>query len=222
MSVARDESAERLIHRLEAFSDIVIGFSLAMLAMSLTIPVNGARGLLQQPEPLVAFIITFALVCGMWWAHHRLFVHWFVPIAPMVVLNFLTLAGVSFAVYSVQLMLHKDTLDAHGNILIHGHSSLDFAFYLGALALVYGLLAVQYFYGWSVRRMLLPPSVRLHGLRSALMLAGVAAASAVIAFLSVRYGMKTSGIQYFGFVIVGYAVVLRLAFRFAARNEAKA
>src|SRR5581483_8333709 len=103
--------------------------------------VNGARGLLDDTAPIIAFIITFALVCGMWWAHHRLFVHWFVPVPPMVVLNFITLAGVSFAVYSVQLMLHKDGyVNGHK---VHGHSSLDFAFYLGSLAVVYGLLAIQ-------------------------------------------------------------------------------
>ena len=98
MNDARDETQQRLIHRLEAFSDIIIGFSLAQLALSLAIPKNGAEGLLQHSEPLIAFIITFALVCGMWWAHHKLFVHYFVPIPVMVVLNFITLAGVSFAV----------------------------------------------------------------------------------------------------------------------------
>lgn len=207
MKIVHDESNERLIHRLEAFSDIVIGFSLAQLALSLTIPKNGAAGLLQQPAPLIAFVITFALVCGMWWAHHRLFVHYFVPKPVMVVLNFVTLAGVSFAVYSVQLMLHPR------------HGSIDFAFYLWSLAVVYGLLAVQYFYGWSVRRNLLPPKVAYDGLRVALMIGGVGLASAVIALVTLRYGLRTSAIQYFGLVIVAYALALRLLFRYLTARQ---
>ena len=222
MNPTHDETQQRLIHRLEAFSDIVIGFSLAQLALSLTIPKNGAAGLLENPAPLIAFVITFALVCGMWWAHHRLFVHYFVPIPPMVVLNFITLAGVSFAVYSVQLMLHEGPARVPGQPVISGHSSIDFAFYLWSLAVVYGLLAVQYFYGWNTRRNLVPSKVAYDGLRATLMLAGVAIASAVIAVLSVRYGLRTSGIQYFGFVIVGYAVALRLFFRFLTARQARA
>lgn len=208
MIETREETQQRLIHRLEAFSDIIIGFSLAQLALSLAIPKNAAAGLLENPAPLIAFGITFVLVCGMWWAHHRLFVHYFVPIPIMVVLNFVTLAGVSFAVYSVQLMLHE------------GHSSLDFAFYEWSLAAVYVLLAVQYFYGWTVRRKLVPEKVAEGGLRAALMLGGIGIAFGTIAFVTVRYGVRVSGLQYIGFVIVAYAVALRLFFRFRRARAA--
>jgi hypothetical protein len=34
----RDESEKEVVHRLEAFSDIVIGFSLAQLGLTLIIP----------------------------------------------------------------------------------------------------------------------------------------------------------------------------------------
>ncbi len=216
MSEARDETQQRLIHRLEAFSDIIIGFSLAQLALSLAIPKNGADGLLQHPEPLIAFIITFALVCGMWWAHHKLFVHYFVPIPVMVVLNFVTLAGVSFAVYSVQLMLHQGPAAPRGHRTISGHSSTDFVFYLSSLAVVYGLLGIQYFYGWNVRRKHLPVKIASDGLRSALMLAGVGVASAIIAAFTARYGLRTASLQYFGYAVILFAIVLRLSFRYLA------
>jgi uncharacterized membrane protein len=218
MNDMRDETQQRLIHRLEAFSDIIIGFSLAQLALSLAIPKNGAEGLLQHSEPLVAFIITFALVCGMWWAHHKLFVHYFVPIPVMVILNFITLAGVSFAVYSVQLMLHQAPAPLRGQRPISGHSSMDFVFYLSSLAVVYGLLGIQYLYGWNVRRKHLPDRVASDGLRSALMLLGVALASGAIAALTLRYGLRTASLQYFGFVIIAYAIALRLFFRFRGRR----
>jgi uncharacterized membrane protein len=202
MNETRDETQQRLIRRLESFSDIIIGFSLAQLALSLAIPKNGAAGLLANPAPLIAFTLTFTLVCGMWWAHHRLFVHYFVPIPVMVVLNFVTLAGVSFSVYSVQLMLHA------------GHTSIDFAFYEWSLSAVYVLLGVQYFYGWTVRRKVLPEYVAEGGLRSALMLIGIGIGFGVIAVVTLRYGVRVTGLQYVGFLIVAYAIALRLFFRF--------
>jgi len=183
---------------------------LAQLALSLAIPKNGALGLLDNPPPLIAFVITFTIVCGMWWSHHKLFVHYFVPIPVMVVLNFVTLAGVGFAVYSVQLMLHP------------GHTSLDFAFYEWSLAIVYTLLAVQYFYGWSVRRKLLPPKISDGGLRAALMLVGVGITFGAIAALTVRYGVRVSGLQYAGYLIIAYAVLLRLLFRYLEAKRVRA
>jgi uncharacterized membrane protein len=210
MIESKGETEQRLIRRLESFSDIIIGFSLAQLALSLAIPKNGALGLLQNPGPLIAFVLTFTLVCGMWWAHHRLFVHYFVPIPVMVALNFVTLAGVSFSVYSVQLMIHP------------GHTALDFAFYEGSLAVVYVLLGIQYFYGWRVRRTLVPAKVATGGLRAALMLAGVGIALGIMTVLTARYGLRVSGIQYTGFIILAYAVSLRLFFRYLEARRAKA
>lgn len=222
LNPSKDESDQRLIRRLESFSDIIIGFSLAQLALSLAIPKDGALGLLHDPGPLVAFVITFTLVCGMWWGHHRLFTHYFVPIAPMIVLNFVTLAGVSFSVYSVQLMFHMGTPATPGHAAILGHTSLDFAFYEGSLGVVYVLLAIQYFYGWTVRRALLPPKVAIHGLRAALMLGGIGIAFAFMAILTVRYGLHVLGIQYIGFIVLAYAVFLRLLFRYLEARRSKA
>lgn len=209
MIESKEESDQRLIHRLEAFSDVVIGFSLAQLALTLAIPKNAALGLLHDPSPLVAFVITFTLVCGMWWAHHRLFAHYFVPIAPMIILNFVTLAGVSFSVYCVQLMFHR------------GHTSLDFAFYEWSLAFVYTLLGVQYFYGWIVRRVHVPPNIADRGLRVSLMLGGIGIIFAVMAIVTVHNGLRVSGIQYVGFIILAYAVALRLLFRYLGARQAR-
>ncbi|HET9391998.1 MAG TPA: TMEM175 family protein [Candidatus Rubrimentiphilum sp.] len=224
---SKDESDQRLIHRLEAFSDIVIGFSLAQLALSLVIPRNGALGFGENPGPLIAFVITFTLVCGMWWAHHKLFAHYFVPIAPMVVLNFVTLAGVSFAVYSVQLMFHVGTPAIPASPghpfqpAIPGHSALDFAFYEGSLAFVYTLLGIQYFYGWTVRRTQMPPNIADRGLRAGLMLGGIGIIFVVMAIVTVRSGLRVSGIQYIGFIILAYAVFLRLLFRYVEARRAR-
>ena len=95
---------------------------------------------------------------------------------------------------------------------------MDFVFYLGSLAVVYGLLGIQYFYGWNVRRVQLPVNVALDGLRSALTLIGVAVASGLVAALTLRYGLRTASLTYFGYAIVFVAIVLRLWFRFLSKR----
>lgn len=201
----RDESDERVIHRLEAFSDIVIGFSLAELALSLNAP-HGAAGLLADPSPLVAFVLTFGLVCGIWWSHHKLFTHYFVPIGPAIVLNFLTLGSVGFAVYTVQLTVRP------------GHGSVDFVFYEGALASVYLLLSLQFWIGWVMRRTVLTPALAERGLQSAILLMIVAVVLGVGAATSAIYGLRVAGLQNMMFVVIGLVVALRIFMRLRRRR----
>lgn len=101
----REESEEHVVRRLEAFSDIVIGFSLAQLTLNLAFP-NDALVLFTNPRALVAFALTFTIVAGMWWSHHRLFTHYFVPRPAYIVLNFCGLAALLLMVYSLQVWLH--------------------------------------------------------------------------------------------------------------------
>ena len=101
----RDESEERFIHRLEAFSDIVIGFSLAQLGVSLTIPAHGYE-LIQHPAWFGSFVFAFAVVCSMWFFHHRLFARFFVPRFWPVVLNFVWLALIVLLVFTAEMYVH--------------------------------------------------------------------------------------------------------------------
>ena len=63
---------------LEAFSDIIIGFSLAELTLSLVIPVH-ALDFFARPLGLIAFLVTFVLVVRFWWLHFVIFEHYFEP-----------------------------------------------------------------------------------------------------------------------------------------------
>jgi hypothetical protein len=61
---------ERTIHRYEAFSDIVIGFSLAELGSILVLPKSG-ESLFADPTWLVAFLLAFAVICALWFFSGR-------------------------------------------------------------------------------------------------------------------------------------------------------
>ena len=74
---------------MEAFSDIVIGFSLGQLALVLVIPAH-AIDFVQRPEGIIAFLVTFVLIVRFWWLHFMIFEHYFEPSRLMIVCNFAT------------------------------------------------------------------------------------------------------------------------------------
>jgi len=94
---------ERFTHRLEAFSDLVFGFSLSLLATRLDIPTDVSQ--IFEAKRWSTFIITFAMICVLWLAHYRIFRQHFVPKIPDVVINFIFLLGIAVLPYAVQTYL---------------------------------------------------------------------------------------------------------------------
>jgi uncharacterized membrane protein len=126
------EREERYAHRLEAFSDIVIGFSLAQMSMNFLIP-KRAIDVYTHPVALSAFVWTFAWIVLLWWSRHRLFEDFFVPRASTVVLNFVTLALVIWLICQLQLYVR----------FVGTPSRVDAAVsYVVTYALIYALNAV--------------------------------------------------------------------------------
>ena len=164
---------ERTLHRLEAFSDIVIAFSLSQLAFTLQIPHSGAE---LRAIQVVTFAASFALVCVFWWLHHQLFLRYFVPDIPSVVLNFAFLACTVLVVYSQQLMVRFD----YGDVRAAVAYGLSFG-------CAYGLLAILFVKGLRDPRLTLDQDARRNGTRRAIRLAivsGVLLASVLLAALS--------------------------------------
>lgn len=159
-------------HRLEAFSDIVIAFSLSQLAFTLQIPHDSGE---LRFARWVAFLGSFALVCAFWWLHHKLFERFFVPDVPSVILNFAFLACTVLVVYSQQLMLHFDSLPR------------AYAAYALSFGCAYGLLAILYAKGLRNPRVELDDEARRYGVRRATRLAIVSGGllvSVVLALLN--------------------------------------
>jgi uncharacterized membrane protein len=118
---------ERFTHRLEAFSDLVFGFSLSLLATRLDIPANMSE--VFEPTRWATFIVTFGMICAIWLAHYRIFRHRFIARTPDVIVNFVFLFGIAVLPYAVQTFLRFQT-GRNSIILYLG----DFALILTALA----------------------------------------------------------------------------------------
>lgn len=101
-----DESSEHLVRRLESFSDVVIGFSLAEVSLSLTVHGGFTDMLNRAPNVFIGFAWTFFVVCQLWYMHHRLFARAFIPGRLSIFLNFVWLGTVGLIVYLLQVYLH--------------------------------------------------------------------------------------------------------------------
>ena len=154
----REERDERLTRRIESFSDLVIGFSLALLALTLSIPPH-IVDLLTSPYWLVAYFWTFAVVAGLWYSHQRLFTHFFWPETFSIVLNFALLSMVGLLVYFVQ-------------VFVHYHSTFDrvwaFIAYFAVLGIAFIALGTLYLHGARRRWANLDADDRYAGIRQAL------------------------------------------------------
>ncbi len=115
--------------RLEAFSDLVFGFSLSLLATRLDIPArvedifNSARWL--------AVIGTFGLVCRFWLEHYRIFRHRFVASMFDAIVNFIFLFAIAVLPYAVQTFLRFQLVFASFAIYV-----ADFSLILFTLAIL--------------------------------------------------------------------------------------
>ncbi len=138
---------ERLVHRLEAFSDIVIGFVLAEMAITLAIP-KTAPTTNELLGNLGAFAVTFGLVAIVWSLHNRLFAIYFVPNALMTVVNFAMLAALVMMGYVFSLAMHFASRPGAAPLL---------SIWFYCFAVVYFLIAAMYGIGAYLRRAELTP-----------------------------------------------------------------
>jgi uncharacterized membrane protein len=138
---------ERFTHRLEAFSDLVFGFSLSLLATRLDLPAKVEE--IFEAARWGTFVITFGIICVIWLAHYRIFRHQFVARAADIVINFVFLFGIAVMPYSVQAFLRF--MPGRDAILL----------YFGDFALIFAALATLRYRALLQRRGDSDPEVRL-------------------------------------------------------------
>jgi len=124
---------ERLVHRLEAFSDIVIAFSLSEIAFNLQTPLRAAD-IFARPIHFVGFLAGFAFVAVIWWTHNRLFTRYFIPDSFGIVTNFVLLAAVVLFAWAQQLF-YRFGLDMTTTVL--------YAATCGTVFVLLGLLFIR-------------------------------------------------------------------------------
>jgi uncharacterized membrane protein len=176
----RDESEKEIVHRLEAFSDIVIGFSLAQLGLSLAIPKHAMDVFSVHSGIIIALAVTFGLVCAVWWTHHRLFRYTFVPTPVSIFANFAALGGVIFLAYSMQILVKAGLGDP-----------VAYAMYSGSYAWIMLLFAVMAWIGIRARGAKLTGADRANGVRFAVRISIVGVWLALLTAVALTVGPRS-------------------------------
>ncbi len=122
------KKGERFTVRLEAFSDLVFGFSLSLLATRLDVPARPQD--IFESTRWLGIIGTFAFVCRFWLEHYRIFRHDFIAATFDAVVNFVFLFAVAILPYSLQTFLRFNQFLA------------SFTLYFGTFALILFSLAI--------------------------------------------------------------------------------
>jgi uncharacterized membrane protein len=143
---------EVFVRRLEAFGDIVMGFSLALLGLTLVVP-DHAAALVEHQDWLVAYVWTFALVCVLWASHYWTFRYVFVPTPLCLVVNYAKLALTVLLVFMVQVLLRSYQTGTASDIIYANE------LYWGCLAGIWTATAILLVVGLHDRRSSLPPEI---------------------------------------------------------------
>ena len=131
------------VRRLEAFSDIVIGFCLAQLGVNLIVP-KSANDVLSVWASMTLLITAFIGIALLWWLYHRVFDTYFVLNTVMVIINFGMLCALILTMYLFESVVR---------LASQGEKPTAFAVALIiAFATVYELLGAMLLAGVRVRR----------------------------------------------------------------------
>lgn len=196
---------ERLTSRLEAFGDLVFGFSLSLLALRLDVPSRVEE--IFEPTRWATVIITFALICRFWLEHYRIFRHHFVIRTFDMVVNFVFLFGIAILPYAVQTFLRLKML------------LLPFSLYLGDLILLLTTHSILRIRGLRQRRSDPDAAGRLGDWRrSVAQLAGAALAACLLAAMHRPGADFQADLRLFGSYAIPGIVVLVLLVRRGVRR----
>jgi len=180
-------SHDHFVRRLESFTDIVIGFSLAEVGISLVIPAH-PMDIFVHPTSIAALFLTFGVLFRIWWSLTAVFARYFVPNKLMIGLNCAAVGLTIFQVFSLQMWLkfNASTVDD----LTAG--KIYFATAASTLAMVAALHASGVITCW--RR--LTDEVRAFGVRNAFD-AGITSAGIPAGFF-ITVGSTATGYLSFG------------------------
>lgn len=91
------------VSRIEAFSDVVFGFSLTLLVVSLEVP-HTFNDLLTDMRGFLPFAVCFGIFALVWWQHHNFFRRYGLDDGITATLNFVLLFVMLFYTYPLKFL----------------------------------------------------------------------------------------------------------------------
>jgi len=155
------------VSRIEAFSDVVFGFALTLIVVSLEVPRTYAE-LAHEMRGFLGFAICFAMLTWVWHEHHRFFRRYGLQDGITIVLNTVLLFLVLFYIYPLKFMFELVT----GRIKGVGIESAKHLFTIYGLGFagIFAVFAFMYFHAYRKREQLELNAVEEHDTRSTILL----------------------------------------------------
>src|ERR1041385_8114346 len=142
----------REVSRTEAFSDVVFGFAISLLVVSLEAP-KSYQELVETLRGFLPFAICFFLLIDIWFEHHDFYKRYALHDRATMALNTLLLFVVLFYVYPLKFVftLFAKQLRGEGMDIPPSGVTLMFTVYGLGFAAVFALLAAMYGHAYKKR-----------------------------------------------------------------------
>jgi uncharacterized membrane protein len=188
----------REVSRVEAFSDVVFGFALTLIVVSLEVP-RSYDELMHVMSGFVAFAICFATLTWVWHCHHTFFRRYALSDEITIALNTALLFVVLFYIYPLKFMFSIVTGQIRG---AGANAATLFMIYGLGFAGIFGVFYLLHVRAWSLREELELNAVELYDTRTAMMMyaayVGVGLVSTLVAaFAHDSATMRWAGWAYF-------------------------
>ncbi|HEX6099872.1 MAG TPA: TMEM175 family protein [Thermoanaerobaculia bacterium] len=134
------------VTRVEAFSDVVFGFALTLIVVSLEVP-QSFDELMKAMRGFPAFAICFATLTWVWHCHHTFFRRYALTDEITIALNTLLLFVVLFYTYPMKYMFSMITQGTRDG----GDASTLFLIYGLGFAGIFGVFVAMYVRAWNKR-----------------------------------------------------------------------
>ena len=191
----RDRGRE--VTRIEAFSDVVFGFALTLIVVSLEVPTT-FHELMQIMRGFPAFAICFAMLTWVWYVHHVFFRRYALTDDITIFLNALLLFVVLFYTYPLKFIFSIVT----GQIKQGGGDAATlFIIYGLGFAGIFGLFVAMHVHAWRKREQLELNEAERHDTRTAMIMYGaqgsIGVLSAIVAANVTGFALNWAGWIYF-------------------------
>src|SRR6266550_475857 len=135
------------VSRLEAFSDVIFGFALSLIVISLEVP-KTYDALMETMRGVVPFAFCFVIFIGLWFAHHEFFKRYALQDKITIFLNIVLLFVILFYVYPLKFMfvLMAEGMFGHATKMPLEQAQTLFTIYGAGFAAVNWLLAAMYWH----------------------------------------------------------------------------
>jgi len=157
----------REVSRVEAFSDVVFGFALTLIVVSLEVPKTFAE-LMSEMRGFVAFAICFAMLTWIWHVHHTFFRRYAMTDEITIALNTVLLFLVLFYIYPLKFMFELVTGDVRD--VTHANGVTLFLIYGLGFVGIFLIFCLMHVHAWMRREELELNAVERHDTITALVM----------------------------------------------------